>query len=266
MCEAPIMKWMLLKFSAFSMVPYGLFVSTLLGASSTAYSALSTVELFIPEAPPLTLVNSANGHGIVGNIVLTAIANAGYIAELKVLPWARAQRHVSKKQDLLIAPLSRTPEREQQFTWIAPIMPMERAFFSLDHKVNSFEEAKKTYRLIAVGLGSAQEEILRAQGFKSEQIYQLGIGDKPAQMLLRGRIDAWFNGVPESQYIWHQVSQRELLMSPVMSTIDIYLACSKECSALMVGQLREAIEAVRYENNAENLRKICSAHYPIEKQ
>ncbi len=42
---------------------------------------------------------------------------------------------------------------------------------------------KKTYRVIGVGLGSAQEEILRAQGFSDEQIYPLTIGDNPAQML-----------------------------------------------------------------------------------
>lgn len=246
------MKWPILKFSVIPVAPRRLFILILFDFSSTACSEPSTVELFIPDAPPLTFTHNVNGHGIVGDIVLVAIAKAGYIADLKVLPWARAQRHVSNKQDILIAPLSRTPEREQKFTWIAPIMPMDRAFFSLEHKVNSYEEAKNTYRLIGVGLGSAQEEILRAQGFRNEQIYQLGIGDQPAQMLLRGRIDAWFNGVPESQYIWHELSQRELLMSPVMNTTNLYLACSKQCSALMVKQLSEAIENVRSDSVVED--------------
>lgn len=80
---------------------------------------------------------------MVGEAVLTAIANAGYVAHVHVLPWARSQKYVSEKQDLLIAPLSRTPEREDRFTWIASIMPMERAFFSLDRPVSSFAQAKK---------------------------------------------------------------------------------------------------------------------------
>lgn len=124
-------------------------------------------------------------------------------------------------------------------------MPMERAFFSLDRQVSSFAEARKVYRVIGVGLGSAQEEILRSQGFSNEQIYPLAIGDNPAQMLLKGRIDAWFNGVPESQYIWPKVSEQKLLMSPVMSKVDLYLACSKQCSAQLVQDLREAIETLR---------------------
>lgn len=183
------------------------FVFLLLSVS--VYSAPSTVELFIPNAPPLTFENNVMGHGIVGDVVLVSIAKAGYIAHVKVLPWARAQKHVSRRQDILIAPLSRTPEREHNFTWIAPIMPMERAFFSLSKQVKNYEEAKKEYSLIGVGLGSAQEEILRTQGFRREQIIELPIGENPALMLLRGRIDAWFNGVPESLYIWHEVSEKK---------------------------------------------------------
>lgn len=260
------MKWQILKFRGVPIGSHGLTVLMLFGFSSTVYSDPLIVELLIPDAPPLTFAHNVNGHGIVGDIVLTSIAKAGYIVDLKVLPWARAQRQVSKKQDILIAPLSRTPEREHQFTWIAPIMSMERAFFSLEHKVNSFEEAKKTYHLIGVGLGSAQEEILRSQGFSNEQIYQLGIGDQPAQMLLRGRIDAWFNGIPESQYIWSEVSHRELLMSPVMSEVNLYLACSKKCSALMVKQLSDAIESVHDDGVVERLREFYLVHQPIRKE
>ncbi|CAH0140618.1 MULTISPECIES: substrate-binding periplasmic protein [Pseudomonas] len=213
------------------------------------------LELYIPDAPPLTFVDGSKGHGMVGEAVMTAIANAGYVAHVHVLPWARSQKHVSENQDILIAPLSRTQEREDRFTWIAPIMSMERAFFSLDRPVSSFEQAKQTYRGIGVGLGSAQEEILREQGFSDEQIHPLTIGDNPAQMLLKGRIDAWFNGVPESRYIWPKVSERTLHMSPVMSSAQLYLACSKQCSAQLVQDLRAAVETLRDDGTLARIQK-----------
>jgi len=220
-----------------------------------AWSAPLPIELFIPDAPPLTFVDDSKGHGIVGDLVLMAIAKAGYVAHVQALPWARSQKHVSENQDILIAPLSRTPERENRYTWIAPIMPMERAFFSLEQQVNSFEEARKVYRVIGVGLGSAQEEILRAQGFGNEQIYPLTIGDNPAQMLLKGRIDAWFNGIPESRYIWPKVSRRKLFMSPVMNSATLYLACSKQCSPQRVQDLRKAVEALRSDGALARIQK-----------
>jgi polar amino acid transport system substrate-binding protein len=222
----------------------------------TAHGEPGTIELHILDAPPLTFVNDPRGYGIVGVIAVQAMVKAGYAVKIHVLPWARAQKHVSEERDHLIAPLSRIPSREDHFIWIASVMPMERAFFSLDRQVRNFAEARDTYHKIGVGLGSAQEDILRAEGFRNDQIYPLTIGDNPAQMLLMGRIDAWFNGVPESRYIWPKVSQRKLLMSPVNSHADLYLACSKQCSPQRVEALREAVEALRKDgtiNRVQNL-------------
>lgn len=214
------------------------------------------IELHILDAPPLTFVDDPRGHGIVGDVAVAAMTKAGYAVKIHVLPWARAQKHVSEEHDHLITPLSRIPTREDRFTWIASIMPMERAFFSLERQVSSFAQAKETFRKIGVGLGSAQEDILRTEGFSDEQIYPLAIGDNPAQMLLMGRIDAWFNGVPESRYIWPKVSKRKLLMSKVGSSADLYLACSKQCSPKMVEDLRDAVEALRADGTVKRVHDI----------
>lgn len=214
------------------------------------------IELHIPDAPPLTFINDPRGHGIIGDIVTQAMTKAGYAVKIHVLPWARAQKHVSEEHDHLIAPLSRIPTREDRFTWIASIMPMERAFFSLDRPVTSFAQAKETYRKIGVGLGSAQEDILRSEGFSDKQIYPLTIGDNPAQLLLMGRIDAWFNGVPESRYIWPKVSKRKLLKSSVGSSADLYLACSRQCSEKIVEDLRDAVAALRKDGTIKRIREM----------
>ncbi|MGN8275807.1 substrate-binding periplasmic protein [Pseudomonas sp. SMN5] len=233
-----------------------LFLLLALLAAHGANAEAPVVELHILDAPPLTFVDDPRGHGIVGDVAVAAMTRAGYTVKIHVLPWARAQKHVSEDHDHLITPLSRIPGREDHFTWIASIMPMERAFFSLDRQVDSFAQAKDSFRKIGVGLGSAQEEILRTQGFSDEQIYPLAIGDNPAQMLLMGRIDAWFNGVPESRYIWPKVSKRKLLMSPVGSNADLYLACSRQCSAKMVEDLREAVESLRKDGSVKRIRDL----------
>jgi polar amino acid transport system substrate-binding protein len=212
-----------------------------------ALAALPAVDLYMAEAPPLSMINQGDRHGILGEVALKAAATAGYEVNPISLPWTRAQKDVRSGKDRLIVPLSRTPEREDNYTWIAPIMNMDRAFFSLNRRVNSFEEAKNTYGLIAVGMGSAQEQKLRDEGFRNDQIYPLKIGENPAQMLLRGRVDAWFNGVPESLYIWRQLSSRALEMSPPLMNADLYLACSKNCDQSMVDSLSHAVEKLRSE-------------------
>jgi len=219
---------------------------------------LKTVDLYLPDAPPLSMPGPPiRGHGIVGDATLKAATLTGLNLNLIALPWARAQLNVRAGKDQLIIPLSRTPDREAHYTWIAPIMSMDRAFFSLATRVDSFEQARNTYQRIAVGMGSAQEQKLRDEGFTDEQIYPVKIGENPAQLLLLGRVDAWFNGIPESRYIWRGVSSRPLLMSPPLMTTDLYLACSKVCNESLVQRLRSAVSDLR---NDGTLKRIADAY------
>lgn len=219
------------------------------------------LEIHIANAPPVTITANDAGYGIVGDVALAAIAMAGYKAKIQNLPWPRSQLLVSTGKDHLIIPLSRTAEREEKFTWIAPIMPMERALFTLDAPVSSFAEAKNKYKAIAVGAGTAQLEILKQQGFSEQQIHILKLGDSPLRMLQLGRIDAWFTGVPEGLYTWPESELRsiagKLRMSPVLHTVDLYLACSADCDAGIVRRLRSSVNSLRADGT---IKKITRAY------
>ena len=89
---------------------------------------------------------------MVGDVTLAALARLGKLTEIVAEPWPRAQASVARGRNMLIIPLLRTPEREELYTWIAPVMELERAFFSLDEPVTSFAEARQRYRRIGVGL------------------------------------------------------------------------------------------------------------------
>ncbi|WP_311969560.1 transporter substrate-binding domain-containing protein [Pseudomonas baltica] len=228
-------------------------------AGPACAGGLPAVDLYLSQSPPLTVLEPAdqdgnNGiTGIVGEVTVKAATLAGYDLRPQALPWARSQRIVQSGRNQLIIPLSRTPARENQYTWIAPVMTMDRAFFSLDKQVETFEQARQTYERVAVGMGSAQEQMLRDEGFSNAQIYSLKIGENPAQMLLLGRVDAWFNGVPETRYFWPQVSDRPLRMSPALMKSDLYLACSKICDPTMVDDLRKAIETLRSDGTIKRI-------------
>jgi len=229
-------------------------LAVLLTPLSLSATAQEPLELHMPDAPPLTFVSFQGGYGMVGDVALAAIAHAGYLSHINITPWARAQQQVSRGHNLLIIPLSRTPEREALYTWIAPVMPLERAFFSLDTPVSTFAEARRRYQRIAVGLGTAQIEILKAEGFSDEQIVTLKLGDNPARMLELGRVDAWFTGIPEGLYLWPK-SNNNLQMSPPLARTDLYLACSKACDAALVNKLRQAVEALRANGTARRMQK-----------
>jgi polar amino acid transport system substrate-binding protein len=222
------------------------------------------LQLHMPDAPPLTLLHYEGGHGMVGDVTLAAIALSGRLTRVVAEPWPRAQARVASGRNLLIIPLSRIPEREDSYTWIAPIMVLERAFFSLDEPVTSFAQARERYQRIGVGLGTAQVDILRREGFAEEQIVQLKLGDNPAILLERGRIDAWFTGIPEALYIWDRYAERQqaLRMSPTVASTDLYLACSKLCDPQLVEQLRAALKDLETRGVSQRLRQAYLPELP----
>ncbi|WP_296271811.1 substrate-binding periplasmic protein [Pseudomonas sp. UBA6323] len=226
-------------------------------------SADEPVRLYMPDAPPLAMNHYAGGHGMVGDVVLAALARIGELSHIVAEPWPRAQVSVARGSDMLIIPLSRTPEREELYTWITPIMKLERAFFTLDGPVQSFAEARQRYRRIGVGMGTAQVGILQREGFSDEQIVQLKLGENPAHLLVLGRIDAWFTGVPEALYIWEgsEYRKRNLRSSPPLTSTDIYLGCSRQCDAQLVERLRTAIKELELDGVSLRLRQ---AYLPLQ--
>lgn len=202
------------------------------------------LQLFSVQAPPLAS-NEEGKHGLVGEVVLAALAAEQLDYTLQTPPWPRAQKTVQEGRSLLIMPLSRISSREHLFTWIAPIYHMQRAFFSLGAPVRSMTEARLQLRKIGVGLGSAQHQQLLEAGFSADQLQVLKIDANPALMLEMGRLDAWFNGIPEVRYFWQKVGKHELLSSPPMVGSDLYLACSLDCDPDLVDRLRRRLQLMQ---------------------
>lgn len=200
---------------------------------------------------------------MVGDVTLAALVRLGKLTEIVAEPWTRAQASVARGRNMLIIPLSRRPEREELYTLIAPVMELERAFFSLDEPVTSFAEARQRYRRIGVGLGTAQVDILQREGFRDEQIVQLTLGENLVHLLNLGRIDAWFTGVPEALYIWEgsNYRQQNLRRSPTLASTGLYLSCSKECDARLIEYLCSAIAELEQEGISQRLRQ---AYLPLQ--
>ncbi|UUZ49020.1 hypothetical protein LP420_00205 [Massilia sp. B-10] len=54
-------------------------------------------------------------------------------------------------------------------------------------------------RAVAVARGTINLAILREQGFKPEQLYEISNNEDVPRMLLEERMDAWFGPVEEMQ-------------------------------------------------------------------
>lgn len=132
-------------------------VHLLLGLFSvTAWADQPDAVIYLPEAMPLATSSISARHGLFGDIALEALDRAGYRVTIKSDPVLRATSRLREEENLLFTPFSRTPDREDHYTWVASVMPLPRAFFSYTEPVQDFEQARKRYKRIGVGTGTAQ--------------------------------------------------------------------------------------------------------------
>lgn len=210
-----------------------------------AATTMKTVEIYIGDAPPLTIQENPE-RGIIGDVVLEAARRAGYGIKLIAVPWARAQSETTSGTDRLIIPLSRTPTREDQYTWISEVMLVGLSFATTGRTVSNYNDAKNTFRSVGFLRGSIGQQVLPRQGFPPDALMALSSYDTELDLLLRGNIDAWFDSIPVMQWILRQrPSIQGLVIGPPVEQIGVYLACSKHCAPDLVSGFQRAIAEIR---------------------
>jgi polar amino acid transport system substrate-binding protein len=217
--------------------------------------AAKEVTLYLMEVPPIA-VNLPDRKGIGGDIALEALRRAGYTVRLEVVPSIRAMAIVqdATTRDTLILPLARQTAREPNYSWIAPIAKVNRAFFTLDRKIQSFDEARATLHNIGVARGTAGLNILHEQGFAPNQVYELVDGITASRMLLAGRIDAWYG--PELQFKeWLRTTdpQGRVKAGVSLGSTYNYLACSKTCDPAMRARLADEIDKMHKDGTVKTI-------------
>lgn len=215
-----------------------------------------TVSLYVMEVAPMS-TRRGPGHGVVGEIVLEAMRRAGIAPQLQYPPNNRAIVTVQlpTSRDLLIIPLARVPEREAQFTWIAPLYKVERAFFTTAGKIDSYEQARRQLRSIAVARGTVTPVLLRAERFDPRQIYEISDNDNVPRMLLAGRMDAWFGPVEQMRVYLRALGGRgKVIEGAPVGTTDNYLACSRRCDPALVARLRQQIARMEHDGTIRAIR------------
>jgi polar amino acid transport system substrate-binding protein len=202
------------------------------------------IPMFVMEVVPMT-INAADRHGLVGDIVEEALRRANLVTHVMFVPAKRALTLAPGATDTLIMPLARLKERETRYTWIAPIVEVQRAFYGLHRQVDSFEAAKTQFKSIGVERGTAGLDILLDEGFSRDQIVEVSDGITPLRMLLAGRLDAWYSPVSEALSLLKLIDDGHAVEggAPVGGTFN-YVACSKICNPLIVSKLSASLNAM----------------------
>ncbi|WP_158643165.1 substrate-binding periplasmic protein [Pseudoduganella lurida] len=132
--------------------------------SFAAPPAAAPWRIATSDLPPLSIERDPAKPGALTEIVRELAKRAGVPASVEFVPWKRAL-FMATQPRTAIFPLTRTPERENAFRWLAPLYREQFVFMAEAGGTNVADLAALRQRRIAILRGSAQVENLKAMGY-----------------------------------------------------------------------------------------------------
>ncbi|MFO1415149.1 MAG: transporter substrate-binding domain-containing protein [Burkholderiales bacterium] len=167
------------------------FAATLAFAATPAPLRLLAAELppYTFQVPPATVAEVPGpGQGIVHDVVEELARRVGERAAIEYVPWVEAQRLALSGANVGILALTRTPERDAQYRWIAKIVTDDLVLVGrAGADVGTLDAARG--RTTGVLRGSGAEVLLLSSGFT--RIIPAAEEWVNAQRLRDGKIEAW---------------------------------------------------------------------------
>jgi polar amino acid transport system substrate-binding protein len=206
--------------------------------------AEQSIKVVAAEFPPLTTNAGGQPGGVVLEVVREASRRAGIALEFSFLPWQRAQLETQARNDVLIIPFTRTPSREAQYQWVAPVLEFHTVMVTLAKPPSSIEEA----RMLVVGY-------VRGTSFKDEAeqaglpyVEETNDDLLNARKLKLGRIGAWITTDLMATGVYRQAGfdPAELKYGPNLGPVKIsYVAASHDFPKETAEKIANAIKQMR---------------------
>lgn len=234
-------KWFLLTFRNIFLI-----ATTAVMAMPGGVAAIP-LTVVTEEFPPYNYAVGDKLEGYATEVVQAALQRSKIAYSIHSYPWARAFQMASSQPDVLIYSIVRTPERERQFYWIAPLAPRNVYLYKLasrrDIRVKTLADLRP-YR-IAANRGDAVEDQLRQLDLTAD----LGPLDETSlRKLLAGRVDLMVSselvlkGICEQAKVSCAQLERTMIM-PGMG--DYYVAASLGTPSATVRALRAEFGKLR---------------------
>ncbi len=182
------------------------------------------------------------------DIVKAVLAEAGYQADVRVVPWARVMHSLESQDNVLAFSMTRTPDREDRFHWIGLLRPVAFKMWALPERAAvlpaSLEDAKNLR--VSAERGDVAERYLLAEGFTN--LIYLSQESNTLTMLRRDRIDLMVyieSGMPG---FLARKNEPPGTLVPVYDLDEIstghYMVMSKQSDPELVQLLQDSYQAV----------------------
>ena len=244
-----------------------------LGASERAVE----LRLLAAELPPYTFqippvsVGDTPGvkQGFVYELVLEMAKRVGHAGVIEFMPWQEAQRIAQTQPNIGILALTRSPEREDRYRWLAKLYTDDLVVVGgAGVDVSSLDKVKD--RPIGVLSNSGAEALLEERGFTRIRPHHEEWMN--ARLIKQRRLDAWLAPRLMIIYGMHEVggNLEALNFGEIVRKSEIYLAGSKDLPDAEAERWQKALEEIKadgtYQRIADQYNRLKIEPIPDDKR
>lgn len=217
------------------------------GIAAGAGLRLLAAELppYTYQMPPATVAELPGpGQGLVHEVVEELARRVGQGTVIEYVPWVEAQRLAQTRAGIGILALTRTPEREAQYTWVVKIVTDDLVLVG-GQGVDVSELGRVRDRPVAVLRGSGAEQLLRERGF--QRIVAAPEEWLNARRMRDRQVDAWLAPRLMVIHAYREVGgdPQALAIGAIVRPSEIWLAASKGLAEADVSRWRQAFAAMQ---------------------
>lgn len=213
------------------------------GATITVYAESNSLDSELVETDDGSMV-----EGYASDLVRAVLSQAGYRADIEVVPWSRLMYFLESEPNVLAYNMTRTPEREQRFHWLGEVRPVRFSLWGLRERSNELPQTLSEASDYRVGVfrNDVVEQYLLGRDF-TELVYVSENYDLMG-ILQRRRIDF----IPYSYIAMQDFKARDAQVRdslvPIIDLEEIstahYLVMSLNSDPVLVERLQTAYQTL----------------------
>lgn len=207
--------------------------------------------------PPLQFLQGDEFVGFGVDLVKAVAEQTGDKVRIDHLPWLRALHVASTEPDVGVFIILRTPERENQYQWVGPLMEVETALYAgsgIKEPVQNLKQASVAGRITLPRKWLAYD-YLKKQGFTN--LYGVDTPEQMMRLLRMGRTDLVVADTMSLATLTHEagMERRHLHYQMPLMKQGTYIAFSLQTDAHLIARWKQALENMKGDGQLNRLKK-----------
>ena len=205
--------------------------------------AAQPIRIATSELPPFSMEHRRDEPGALFEMVEELARRTGLPATIEFVPWKRAVHLSTSRPRSAIFPLTRSPEREAQYRWLAPLYRENFVFVSLKGGTfDSAHPARSKHMRVGTLRGSLMIKYLHDHGYPN--VVEAASIEEGLRFLRRGIVDAVCSDREIMRAALGARSEDDYLISATLRATTTWLGGSRDFTEADAARFDQAMKAM----------------------